>query len=586
MKSSDYIVEFLASKGIRHCYGYQGTMIAHLVDSIGQSEKLTNHVCYNEQGAAYAAVGEAKITGRPAVAYSTSGPGATNLLSGMSDAFFDSAPVIFITGQLNTTEYLPVKGIRQHGFQEMDVISVMKPMVKYCKMVKDPGEIKEAFEAAFYYATEGRPGPVLIDLPMNMQRAEINPDEMQGFIPPIESENNSHAGDADSMEYEAAAETILQEIDKAARPVMVLGNGISKSNREDIKALIEKLNIPVITSMLGRDILPYNHRLNLGMIGGAYGHRYANMIMNTKADLIVALGDSLCKRQTGVKFGDFAVNARIIRVDIDPLELERKIKIDGNEKGYLLDCNRLVSLLGEKANANDNHSQWLDVCAELRRELDAFDDSCDERLPNKVISAISDKTQDFATIASDVGQHQLWVAQSYKLNENQRMIFSGGYGAMGFSLPAAIGASISTGKPTLVIAGDGSIQMNIQEFQWVIREKLPITVVVMNNSSLGLIQQQQDSIFDGRYYGSLPVGGYDTPSFEAVGRAYGFNSFSVSNMDDIEKVFREIDPSAPNLIEVHLPWNVKAYPKTSFGDPIHKQAPYVPDELFERLLSL
>ena len=252
MKSSDYIVEFLASKGIRHCYGFQGTMIAHLVDSIGRSDKLTNHVCYNEQGAAYAAVGEAKVSGKPAVAYATSGPGATNLLSGISDAYFDSAPVIFITGQLNTTEYLPVEGIRQHGFQEMDVISVMKPMVKYCRMIKDPSEIRETFEAAFYYATEGRPGPVLIDLPMNMQRMELNPDEMKGFDIPCEEK-------ADESAYESAADQILAEIKAASRPVLMLGNGVSKCDRASVRSLIEKLGIPVCQSMLGRDILPYDH---------------------------------------------------------------------------------------------------------------------------------------------------------------------------------------------------------------------------------------------------------------------------------------------------------------------------------------
>lgn len=579
MKSSDYIVEFLAKKGIKHCYGFQGTMIAHLVDSIGQSNKIENHVCYNEQGAAYAAVGEAKLSGKPAVAYATSGPGATNLLSGIADAFFDSVPVIFITGQLNTTEYLPIEGIRQHGFQEMDVISVMKPMVKYCKMIKDPSEIKEAFEAAFYYATEGRPGPVLIDLPMNMQRVEIYPEQLKSFEVLAKTPVNN-------AEYKAAAEEIIAEIEVAKRPVLVLGNGIAKNERERIRSLIEKINIPVVTSMLGRDILPYAHRLNFGMIGAAYGHRYTNMIMNTKADLIVALGDSLCKRQTGVKFEDFAVDARIIRVDIDPLELERTIKKDGNEKGYNLDCNQLIEIMLNIATDNDTHKEWIETCSILRDELNAFDDACTDRLPNKIIAAISERTGEFATIAGDVGQHQLWIAQSYQLRKNQRMIFSGGYGAMGFSLPAAIGASISTQKPTLVIAGDGAIQMNIQEFQWVIREKLPVTIVVMNNSSLGLIQQQQDSLFGGRYYGSLQEGGYDTPSFVAVGKAYGFNSYCATNMEEVENIFANLDSSVPNLVEIILPRDVKAYPKTSFGDPIHKQAPYIPDELFNKLMSL
>ena len=579
MKSSDYIVDFLVNRGIKHCYGFQGTMIAHLVDSICADPRIRNHVCYNEQGAAYAAVGEAKISGKPSVAYATSGPGATNLLSGISDAYFDSAPVVFITGQLNTNEYLPIPGIRQHGFQEMDVVSVMKPVLKYAHMIQDPEEIRETLEAAFYWASEGRPGPVLVDIPMNMQRAGIDPQALKGFDPPKE------AGEAQRETADEAVRSIIEELQRSERPVLMIGNGIRKDEREDILQLIEAMNIPVITSMLGRDIIPCDHPLNYGMIGSAYGHRYSNMIVNTKADLIIALGCSLCKRQTGVKFHEFAKGAKIIRVDIDPTELKREIKDD--EIQIQMDCNILIPALTKSlAEESFDWGEWVGVCSAIRSKLNAFDATCEERLPNRIISEISKHTAEFKNISVDVGQHQVWAAQSYGLRGDQRMICSGGYGAMGFSLPAAIGASISTEDPTLVIAGDGAIQMNIQELQWVVREQLPITIVILNNRSLGLIQQQQDDIFKSRYSGSLDVGGYTVPDFYEVGKAYGLSSHKIDSEEGLAETFAQLDPRVPNLVEIQLPSSVRAFPKTNFGDPIHDQKPHMPRELMDELLHL
>ena len=579
MKSSDYIVDFLVKNGIRHCYGFQGTMIAHLVDSICSDPRIRNHVCYNEQGAAYAAVGEAKLSGKPSVAYATSGPGATNLLSGISDAYFDSAPVVFITGQLNTNEYLPIQRLRQHGFQEMDVVSVMKPVLKYAHMIRRPEEIREALEAAFYWASEGRPGPALIDIPMNMQRAEIDPEELNGFEVPKGGSDESVEG------IDNAVSAIITELKKSKRPVLMIGNGIRKDGREDILKLIDVMNIPVITSMLGRDIMACDHPLNYGMIGSAYGHRYSNMIVNTKADLIISLGCSLCKRQTGVKFHEFAKGAKIIRVDIDPTELMREIKDD--EVRIQEDCNRIIPALTKRMEKESfDWGAWIDVCDIIRVKLNAFDDTCEERLPNRIIRRISENTGEFKNISVDVGQHQVWAAQSYELRKDQRMICSGGYGAMGFSLPAAIGASISTEKPTLVIAGDGAIQMNIQELQWVVREQLPITIVILNNRSLGLIQQQQDDIFGSRYSGSLDVGGYTVPDFYEVGKAYGLCSHKIDSEESIAKTFAGLEPKVPNLIEIRLPSSVRAFPKTNFGDPIHDQKPHMPRELMDELLQL
>jgi acetolactate synthase-1/2/3 large subunit len=575
MKTSDFIANFLVEHGITHCYGFQGTMIAHLVDSLCRNEKLQNHVCYNEQGAAFAAVGEAKASGRVTFAYSTSGPGAANLISGIADAYYDSVPVIFVTGQLNTYEYLSVPGIKQHGFQEMDVVDTVRPLVKYCEKVEHENDLKRIFEEAYYRATEGRPGPVLIDLPMDMQRQEIDPDSVPGFVPPEVKEVKADCG--------SIAGDIVKALSEAERPVIALGNGICKSSRDQVRTMIRKLGVPVVTSMLGRDIMSCDDPLNFGFIGAAYGHRYANIITHKKADLIISLGCSLCKRQTGMKTENFARNARIIRVDIDPLELERKIH--STEESYLADCNDVVAALCATEAHELASEKWLAICSDIREKMKEFDDSCDEREPNKVVGLISNYTGAAGAICCDVGQHQVWGAQSYDVREGQRLLFSGGHGAMGFALPASIGAYYACNKPVITIAGDGAFQMNIQELQWVYRENLPVTMFVMNNRSLGLIQQQQDDIFDGRYYSSVAEGGYLTPDFCEIGKAYKISSYRAEGREELEKVLQQLDLSRPNLVEVILDVKSRAYPKTFFGEEMHNQKPYMPKELLDSLLA-
>ncbi len=578
IKSSDYIVDFLAEKGIKHCYGYQGTMIAHLVDSIGASEKMENHCCYNEQGAAFAATGQAKATGEVAFAYATSGPGAANLISGIADAYYDSAPVIFITGQLNSYEYLDVEGIKQHGFQEMDVISAVNAVVKYCTKVTKIDDIRKVVEEAYYWATEGRPGPVLIDLPMDMQRQIIEPTSLEGFVPPKPQQLSNP---------KTVATNILREIANAKRPVLLLGNGVSKNSefRRMVHSVIEKINIPVVTSILGRDIMPFDFPVNFGFLGAAYGHRYSNLIVNKKADLIVSLGMSMCKRQVGMKSEEFAADAKIIRVDIDSTELQRTVH--ENEIAYMADCNDVICQMNEdlEPSRNEDHLKWLEVCREIKGLLEEFDNQCVERGPNLVIDNISKYATSLKGICCDVGQHQMWCAQSYRLHKDQRLLFSGGHGAMGFALPAAIGAYYGLHGPVGVICGDGSFQMNIQELQLVFREKIPMTIFILNNNSLGLIQQQQDDIFEGRYYGSVSDGGYLAPDFKKIGDAYGISSYKVTNNEQLTQLLKTMNYNQPNLVEIILDVNSRAYPKTPFSKEMHNQKPYMPPELLEKLLN-
>jgi len=579
MKSSDYIIDYLVKKGVDHIFGFQGTMIAHFVDSVWKNSGLTNHSCYNEQGAGFAAVGYAKASGRTAVAYSTSGPGAANLVSAIADAYYDSAPVVFFTGQLNTYEYFDIDGLRQNGFQEMDVISMVKGVTKYCVQITDVNDLRYCLEKAFYLAEHGRPGPVVIDLPMDMQRQEIDPDRMRSFEEPEEPDYSKKAA--------AAAKDILKRLNSAERPVLMVGNGVEYGSDTHRKVLqiASKLRLPVITSMLARDLMPYEHELNLGHIGGGYGHRYANVIANKKADLIVSLGCSLCKRQTTTKTENFATAAEIVRVEIDPKELERKIHDD--DIGYCLDCRPVIDeLLRMTGDDDKRHDGWLEVCQEIKRRLTEFDDSCEERGANRMIEELSKQLDENAVICCDVGQHQVWTSQSFRIKEGQQLLFSGGHGAMGFALPAAIGAYYATGAKPVAVCGDGAFQMNIQELQWVFREKIPVTMIVMNNDSLGLIRQQQDDMLDGLYAGSLEEGGFSSPDFCRIAEAYGIEAVRVGDAGDLEKCGKYMNYDRPVLIEVIVDRFLGAYPKTHFGEEMHNQRPYMPEELMADIMEL
>ena len=354
MKVTDYIVEFLQRKGIHDFFGYQGTMIAHLVDSIEKNPHTKSHSSYHEQGAAFAACGYAQAGERCACAYATSGPGAANLISGIADAYFDSLPVVFLTGQLNTYEYSGIPGLRQQGFQEIDIVAMAKPVTKYAVQIREDEDIVKALNKAYHIANSGRKGPVLIDLPMNIQRGDVkNPVydmslEEMGLDRECESSldaaaNGSEAtvrdlevkpvanGTLDSVQLAdgeishctvLAADAIRQALAEAKRPVIMLGHGVSdKAVRDQLFTLARQWKLPVITSVLEMSALPWDDPLNFGCIGGAYGHRYANMIANAKSDLLICLGISLCTRQIGTKVHEFAKNAKIIRADIDGYEL-------------------------------------------------------------------------------------------------------------------------------------------------------------------------------------------------------------------------------------------------------------------------
>lgn len=580
MKLSDYIVAFLQKKGVRHFFGYQGTMIAHLVDSIERNPLTENHSCYNEQGAAFAACGYAQAKEECACAYATSGPGAVNLLSGVADAYYDSLPVIFFTGQLNTYEYSGIEGLRQQGFQETDIVAMAGSITKYAVQIRKPEDIVKELNKAYHIANTGRKGPVLIDLPMDMQRSEVaNPVYDMEF-------EECHT---DPVQAEAAADVILEALEQSVRPVIMLGHGVdSTESQQALLRFTRERQIPVITSVLAKSVLSYDHPLNFGCIGGAYGHRYANMIANAKSDLILCFGISMCTRQIGTKVHEFAKNARIIRVDIDLYNLKRDIHEDGvNEVKLQAETGAVIRCLSEKGSSvKKEFGDWLEVCREIKENLQAVDDQTPERYTNRMIADLSDMLQDTSAIAVDVGQHMVWSYQSFKNREGQKLLFSGGHGAMGYGLPAAIGAYYATGRPVVCICGDGAFQMNIQELEWVKRENLPIKMLIMNNEALGMIRHLQRDYFDCLFAGTTDGCGFASCNFSKVADAYGIPSKRMW-CDEVKETAPEfLEKEGPGLLEIMLEHGTYAYPKTCLGEPIHNQQPYAPKEVYEKLMSL
>lgn len=568
MKASDFVVEYLIEKKITDVFGYPGGMVTHLMDSFSKYEhKIKAHVTYNEQGAAFAACGYAQVTGKPGVAYATSGPGATNLITGICNAYMDSIPTIFITGQVNSFEQKGNMNVRQRGFQETDIVSMVKGITKYAVKINDADKLKECLDRAFYESLNGRMGPVLLDMAMDVTRTDIDVNKLKGWIPCNYEEKN--------MLSEKSLQRIVSAITGAQRPVVLLGNGIDRAkDNTSWKNMLNHIGVPVVSSMIAVDIQTELDNY-FGFIG-AYGDRNANFIV-AKSDLVIAIGSRLDVRQVGAKRENFAPDSKIFRIDIDAGELEYKVhndEVDIVADSYLA----LQCICKEWSRIKPDYSSWRKTCGVIYKELHGHDD----KNYNDFVRKISGLIGNNSVITTDVGQNQVWVAQSFDVKDGQRILFSGGHGAMGYSLPAAIGACIGSGKRTYCFTGDGGLQMNIQELQFINREKLPITIILFNNNALGMIRHFQEMYFHDNYYQTVPSGGYDNPDFEKLSKAYGFDYKQIKETDD--NISFDIDK--PTFIEVVLNDKTYVFPKLEFGKPNQDQEPLLDRKLFNKLMEL
>ena len=567
VKVSDIIIEFLISKGITDMFGYPGGVVCHIMDSASKyAGQISIHSLYHEQAAAFAACGYSQETCNVGVAYATSGPGATNLITGIANAYYDSIPVIFITGQTDTYALKGELPIRQKGFQETDIVAMVNSITKYAAQINRAEDIYYYLNEAYYSATEGNPGPVLLDIPADIQRAEVSTEN-----------NNAKKLCKDENDYNKLCQIIRNELEHSERPCLLVGNAVKQSGAvQDIRLLINKLNIPTVFSMPAFDVMPFFNELNFGFIG-ANGHRYANFVLG-KSDLIITIGSRLDLKQVGNNRRNFVPEAKIIRIDIDSNEFQ--YPVHGDEVQLIGDLRKVISCLNDNdCTLKRTDNVWVEKCKYIKKKLYTYD----EEEYTAIIKKIGDHIPDNTVITSDVGQSQVWLAQQLKVKDKQHVHMSAGHGSMGYSLPAAIGAYYASKKKVYSFNGDGGIQMNIQELQFLNRERIPIVVIIINNHSLGMIRGFQEANFNKNYIHTVEGTGYAAPDFSAIAKAYKLNYIMINTEEDLSKLDKVADE--PTVVEVVV--SDETILKPNFGkDCIQDQKPYLDRSIYDELMRL
>jgi acetolactate synthase-1/2/3 large subunit len=541
--------ESLVQEGVEVVFGLPGGAVLPLYDALAKYQYPIHHVLVtHEQGASHMADGYARATGRVGVCMATSGPGATNLITGLATANMDSSPVVAITGQV------PTSLLGRDGFQEADVQGVSLPVSKHNYLVTDVAELPSVIKEAFYIARTGRPGPVLVDICKDVQQAGADfeyPEtvNLPGYNPALA------AADPDSI---ARAARLINE---AERPLIVAGQGVKIAHAEtELRQLAEKANMPVTTSLLGIGTLSETHPLAIGM-GGMHGEVFTNYALQ-ECDVLIAIGARLDDRLTGA-FDTFAPKARIIHIDLDPSEVGKNLTIDTPVVGdALLTLRALIPLIEPK-----EHPAWLGQIAEWKADTDQRDvlaQEIDDLIPPFILRQLWHLTNEGdCTVVTDVGQHQMWEAQYFPHVKRRSLITSGGLGTMGYALPAAVG--VQTGLPgeeVWVVAGDGGFQMTMAELSTVAAEELPIKIAIINNGYLGMVRQWQDVFYDKRYAGT-PL---HNPNFSKIAEAYSIPALAVNRREDVENAIRQAQAhDGPFLIDFQVDPFANVYPMVAPG---------------------
>ncbi len=580
MKASDFIASCLYENGVRYIYGCTGGAVTHIVDSIFSQKKIKFIHSYHEQAAAFSASAQAKYDGSLGVAVATSGPGATNLITGIADAYFDSAPVIMLTGQVNTYDFKYQRPVRQCGFQETDIVSMVKPITKYSSLVDRADKLQEELEKAIALAFSGRPGPVLLDIPMDIQRSQITPKPTQRDK--VE-ENKICASEND-------VELTLNMIGQAQKPLVLAGGGCRASNaKQELLAFAEKLDIPVVVSLLGKDCFPNNHRLFAGFVG-AYGNRFGNLAL-TESDLLIALGSRLDSRQVGNVLTPFLKKA-VIQVDLEPDPTDQRFP---QKKVVQADAKTFLEQVLAKGRETKPklHGSWTGKLGQVRQMFPPLEEpkrAHAESFNYELMDEISRNLRNDDVVCVDIGQNQMLSAQVLNIRGRQRFITSGGMAPMGYALPAAIAVAIAGKKRVVMISGDGGMQLNIQELNTVGKMQLPLLMVVLDNHSLGMIKQFQNLYFESRYCDTDECSGYHTCNFGALANAYGIESCKIEKTETewkqkLQAAFAK-DTKLPLLVHVEMNFPTFIYPKLEFDKPIDKPNPKLTPKEEEKLKNL
>ncbi|MDB8566197.1 thiamine pyrophosphate-binding protein [Turicibacter sanguinis] len=565
MKVSDYIVNYFERKKIRYIFGYMGGMITHLANSIDKNSYTQFIQVYHEQTAAFAAEGYARETNQLGVAISTSGPGATNMITDIANAYFDSIPVIYITGQVNTQDYKYDLPIRQQGFQETDIISIVTPITKYAVLINDERQIRYELEKAYYIATTGKKGPVLLDIPLNIQRAEISVNELPRFIPDEGTVIN------DRLKIREIS-TLIQD---SKQPLILAGAGVMELETKQLLIdFVKQTGIPVVNSLMAKGCIPDIEFEAIGMLG-SYGKRCANMLV-PESDLLIVLGSRLDTRQTGNLLSNFHPNGNIIHVnisqeDLDYHRLGKRIKLR-------LSVEAFIKELQSALNGYTIPCEWrkkVKVYKELYSQEKEIELNVENKSPYEFVGLLNRYTKKNDIFTVDIGQNQMWCAQYLRMKEGQKFYTSGGLAPMGYALPAAIGVAFANPNQSIFsICGDGGFLISLQALMLISQYNLPIKVIVFNNRSLGMITQFQSLYFDGQYTGTTEETGYRVPDIEAIAKAYALNYFKVTqdqmkNSDYLDSVFKQRN----GIIEFVIEGRTTISPKLEFNRPINEPSP-------------
>ncbi len=551
-------LECLKKEGVKHIFGYPGGVVLGIFDLLYDDKDIQLILTRHEQGAVHAADGYARSTGKPGVVLVTSGPGATNTVTGIATAYMDSIPIVVFSGQV------PTKLIGNDAFQEADTVGITRPCTKHNYLVKDVKDLARVIREAFHIASTGRPGPVLVDLPKDVLADSCSvhcPENihLRGYNPKYEG---------NKWMIKQAAKAIA----KAKRAVILAGGGVIHSEAsKELKQLAELTQIPVIMTLMGLGAFPGSHPLSLGM-PGMHGSYYANMAIQ-ESDLIIAIGCRFDDRVTG-RLSDFAPHAKIIHIDIDPTSINKNVDADIPIVG---DAKRVLKVLIDELKEEGPRKwdairkAWLKQIDKWRKERPLTYEYSDEVIkPQFVVEKIYEVTKGNAIISTEVGQNQMWAAQFYKFEKPRTLLSSGGLGTMGYGFPAAMGAQVAhPGKVVIDVAGDGSFQMNIQELATCVTYKLPVKVAILNNMYLGMVRQWQELFYRERYsYTYLDV----VPDFVKVAEAYGAVGLRATKPSEVEPVLKEAlkVKDLPVVMDFVVDWREKVYPMVPAGAALHE----------------
>ena len=547
LTGAEILVNSLIDNGVDTVFGYPGGAVLNIYDALfKKSDKIRHILTCHEQGAAHAADGYARSTGKVGVCIATSGPGATNLVTGIATAYMDSTPMVAITG--NVTR--PLLG--KDSFQEVDITGITMPITKHNYIVKDIKVLQKIVNEAFYIASSGRPGPVLIDIPKDITAEKYNYTKME----PKKREKSLQTINISSLE------DFVEFINESENPFIYAGGGILSSNAEkEVLALAEKINAPVATSLMGIGSIPNDHRLYTGMIG-MHGTKASNLLA-TSCDLIIALGARFSDRVISHK--NHVKNARVIQIDIDPAEINKNVKVDSYIIGDIKEVlNKLIPMINEKENI-----AWINKMNELKALNNKEVVKEGILTPEYLFTLLNKMDKGNFIITTEVGQHQMWTAQNYKFYKPRTFISSGGLGTMGFGMGASIGAQVANPKAVVFnIAGDGSFGMDCNEFATAVNFKIPVKVIVMNNNALGMVRQWQSLFYECRYAETTLNRATD---FVKLAEAFGGTGFRVEKPEELQEVLEKaLATDGPVIIDYKIDSDDMVFPMVAPGAPINE----------------